>query len=156
MLPPLFLSHPQGVQYALALGPPILFGLLCGWLLGVSEPIYLLLSVLAVGGGFAAGLEHSGSGEGALRGVCGGLLFGTFILVGHEVSGLEEKSTLPEPEVLLVVLTTGFGVLLGALGGRTRGRREERTGIGSRSGEASGRAAQPSPGAADDDPVPYN
>ncbi len=68
--------------------------------------------------------EHIGGEEGALRGFTGGLLFGTFILVAHELSGSDPKADLPEPEMLLVVLTTVLGVGLGALGGRSRAKRE--------------------------------
>jgi hypothetical protein len=129
VLPPLFSSHPEGGQYALAFGPPILFGAFCGWILGVSEAVYLLLNLVAGVGGFVAGLEHVSAREGALRGLCGGLLFGTFVLVGHELSGLDAKAALPHPEVLLLILTVGLGVLLGALGGRTRARREQAAAI---------------------------
>jgi hypothetical protein len=102
---------------------PATFGLICGYLLGVSEPAYLVLSILAIGGGFFAGLEHSGAREGAIRGFTGGILFGTFILVMHQVTGKDAKADLPDPEGLLVVLTTVFGIGLGALGGRSRAKR---------------------------------
>ena len=122
--PPLFESHPAGTQLLLGLVVPIIGGVIGGVLLGVSEPLYLVYSVLAIGAGYFGGMEHVGAGQGALRGFAGGLLFGAFILAGHEVTGAEEKAELPEPEVLLVVLTTVLGVALGALGGRSRGRRE--------------------------------
>lgn len=106
------------------LGGPVLFGALCGVLLGVSESAYLIASVLSVGGGFFAGFEHAGARGGALRGVVGGTLFGSFILIGHAAHGGEAKADLPDPHVLLIVATAGFGTLLGALGGRARGRAE--------------------------------
>ena len=111
------------MQIVLGVVVPSTFGLVCGVLLGVSEPAYLVLSVLAIAGGYFAGLEHRTAAEGALRGLNGGLLFGVFILFAHEFSGSEPKLELPEPEVLLVVLTTVLGALLGALGGRSRARR---------------------------------
>ena len=43
--------------------------------------------------------------EGAARGAIGGLQFGSFILVVDALSGLEREATLPEPAILLVVLT---------------------------------------------------
>ena len=92
----------------------------------ISEPVYLIYSVLAIGAGYFGGLEHVGAEEGALRGFTGGMLFGTFILFAKEVSGSDPKAELPHPEVLLVVLTTVLGIGLGALGGRSRGRREAR------------------------------
>ena len=122
--PPLFASHPRGVQAVLALIVPTVGGIIGGILLGVNELAYLVYSVLAIGAGYFGGLEHVGGEEGAFRGFTGGVLFGTFILVAHEVGGAEAKAHLPEPEVLLVVITTVLGVLLGFLGGRSRGKRE--------------------------------
>ena len=122
--PPLFASHPRGVQLLLGLVVPMIGGAVGGVLLGVSEPVYLVYSVLAVGAGYFGGMEHVGAGEGAQRGFAGGLLFGVFILVAHKVTGAEAKAELPHPEILLVVLTIVLGVALGALGGRSRARRE--------------------------------
>jgi hypothetical protein len=98
---------------------PAAFGAVCGWLLGVDEAAYLIASVLAIGGGYFAGKEHDGAGEGAVRGFVGGLLFGGLILLVHEATGEEAKADLPEPEVLLLVITVVFGIILGALGGRS-------------------------------------
>lgn len=126
MSPPLFSSHPAGVQTLLGIVVPIIGGLVGGALLVISEPIYLVYAILAIGAGYFGGMEHIGAEEGALRGFTGGLLFGTFILFAKEVSGSEPKAHLPEPEVLLVVITTVLGIGLGALGGRARGRREAR------------------------------
>jgi hypothetical protein len=121
--PPLLSSRPAGSQIVLGVAVPAAFGLVTGIVLGVSEGGYLLLSLLGIAGGFLAGYEHRTAEEGFLRGVNGGLLFGTFILFGHAFSGADAKADLPEPELLLIVITTVFGGLLGALGGRVRGRR---------------------------------
>ena len=125
-LPPLLSSHRVGTQIVLGVVVPAVFGLITGIMLGVSEAAYLVLNVLGIGGGYFAGLEHRTVAEGALRGFNGGLLFGTFILFGHEFSGSDPKAHLPEPEILLVVITTMAGAGLGALGGRTRARRARR------------------------------
>jgi hypothetical protein len=122
-LPPLFSSHPEGTQMVLGLAVPSFFGLVTGLVLGVSKPGYLVLALLGIAGGYFAGLEHRGAGEGVVRGFAGGLLFGTFILLGHKVSGAEPKADLPHPEILLVLITTVIGAGLGALGGRSRARR---------------------------------
>jgi hypothetical protein len=127
MSPPLFANHPPPVQILLGIVVPILGGLVGGALLVVSEPVYLIYSVLAIGAGYFGGLEHVGGEEGALRGFTGGVLFGTFILVAKEVSGSDPKAQLPDPEVALVVITTVLGIGLGALGGRSRGKREARS-----------------------------
>lgn len=125
-MPPLFSSRTPGQQVVLGNVVPVVFGLITGIVLGVSEIGYIVLSLLGILGGFAAGLEHRNGEEGATRGVVGGALFGTFILFGHEFSGLEEKVHLPEPAILLVAITTVAGGLLGALGGRSRGKRIRR------------------------------
>ena len=125
--PDLLESHPPQLQLILALVVPAVFGIVAGILLGISEIAYVVVSVLAIGGGYFAGKEHIGASEGATRGFTGGILFGTFILAGHALTGLERKAHLPEPEILLVVITTVFGIGLGALGGRSREKIESRT-----------------------------
>jgi hypothetical protein len=125
------------LQVVLAGLVPALFGAVTGWMLGVNEIGYIVLSVLGIAGGYAAGLEHDGAGEGALRGVVGGALFGGFILLTHHAIDTEPEAHLPHPEILLVAITTAFGIGLGALGGRRRHRhetedpkeREERPGV---------------------------
>jgi hypothetical protein len=121
--PELFSQRSAGAQVVTGVVVPVIFGLVTGVMLGVSEAGYLLLSLLGIAGGFLAGLEHRTVEEGLLRGVTGGLLFGTFILFGHAFLGGEAKADLPHPEILLVVITTVAGGLLGALGGWVRGRR---------------------------------
>lgn len=125
-LPPLLSSRPPAAQILIGDIVPALFGIVTGIMLGVSEIAYLLLSVLGIGGGYFAGLEHRGPGEGAGRGFVGGILFGAFILAAHEASGMDAKAHLPEPHILLVVITTVFGIGLGALGGWSRERRTRR------------------------------
>ncbi len=124
--PDLLESHSPETQLILALVVPSVFGAITGIFLGVSEIVYLVLSILGIGGGYMAGKEHIGASEGATRGFTGGILFGTFILAAHAVTGLERKAHLPEPEILLVVITTVFGIVLGALGGRARQKIESR------------------------------
>jgi hypothetical protein len=127
--PPLLESHSPNLQLILAVVVPSVFGIVTGIFLGVSEAVYLLLSVLGIGGGYLAGKEHIGASEGATRGFTGGILFGTFILAAHAATGLERQAHLPEPEILLVVLTTVFGIVLGALGGRSREKSARREAV---------------------------
>jgi len=124
--PDLLESHSPETQLILTLVVPSAFGAITGIFLGVSEAIYLFLSILGIAGGYLAGKEHIGAREGALRGFTGGILFGTFILAAHALTGLERQAHLPEPEILLVVITTVFGIGLGALGGRSREKLESR------------------------------
>jgi len=102
---------------------PIVLGMVTGFFLGEVELVYLVLSLLGILGGFAAGLEHESAAEGLYRGLLGGLLFGAAIVVTHQVRDVPATAQLPEPESLLIVVTTVFGAGLGALGGRVRGRR---------------------------------
>ena len=124
--PDLLESHSPETQLIITLVLPSAFGAITGIFLGVSEAVYLVLSILGIAGGYMAGKEHIGASEGATRGFTGGILFGTFILAAHAVTGLQRKAHLPEPEILLVVITTVFGIGLGALGGRARAKIEDR------------------------------
>ena len=121
-LPPLLNEHPRSVQVLLAVILPAAYGAVTGYFLGVSEGTYLVLSILGVLGGIGAGFDHLGARAGALRGVLAGLIFGSSILIAHEIHGATAKADLPEPAILLVVLTTLLGAAFGALGGYWRER----------------------------------
>jgi hypothetical protein len=131
---PLLLEQPRSVQILLAVVLPALYGALTGYLLGVSEATYLVLSVLGVLGGIGAGFDHVGAAAGAKRGFIAGSIFGGSILIAHEIHGAEAKAVLPEPAILLVAITTILGVVFAALGGllRERSMSETRTGPASR------------------------
>ncbi len=120
--PPLLSEHPRPVQFALAVVVPAVFGAITGYFLGVSEATYLVLSLIGVLGGIGAGIDHLGPAAGAKRGLLAGSIFGGSILIAHEVHGAEAKAHLPEPAILLVVVTTVLGVAFGALGGWIRAR----------------------------------
>lgn len=121
-MPPLLSSRPPALQVVIADALPALFGVVVGLLLISSKEGYLIGSIIGIGGGFFAGLEHRTPPEGAMRGLVGGTLFGLCILAVKEISGGDPKAELPDPAALLMVLTVGFGSLLGALGGWTRAR----------------------------------
>ncbi|HEU0024134.1 MAG TPA: hypothetical protein VFQ12_05865 [Thermoleophilaceae bacterium] len=124
-LPPAFEERPVAVQLIGGLLVPMIFGVLTGFALGWSEIVYLIMvGPIGITGGFLGGIEHRGGEEGFLRGIIGGLVFGSFILLGHKIAGTEAKAELPDPQVGLVILTTVVGGVLGALGGRFRARRE--------------------------------
>lgn len=125
-LPPLLSEHPRAVQLLLAVVLPALYGAVTGYFLGVSEATYLVLSLIGVLGGVGAGLDHIGAGAGARRGLLAGSLFGAAILLAHEVRGAEAKADLPDPAILLVVITTVLAVGFAALGGWLRRRMVER------------------------------
>jgi hypothetical protein len=124
-LPPLLVERPFGLQVVIAIVVPALFGLVTGFALSWNEVAYLLLAVpIGLFGGFVAGIDHRGWEEGLLRGVIGGLLFGSFILIGLEIANTEPKAEIGDPQSGLVFVTTFFGALMGALGGRFRMRKE--------------------------------
>ena len=114
----------HGAELALVVVVPVIYGAITGILLGESEAAYTVLALLGILGGFVAGLEHEGALEGFYRGLLGGLLFGTSILVANGVADQAPKAHLPDPEVLLIVITGAFGAVLGALGGWFRMRRK--------------------------------
>lgn len=117
-------SH--GAEMALVIVVPIIFGAITGYFLGESEAVYTVLALLGILGGLVAGMEHEGALEGFYRGILGGLLFGTAILATNGLLDEEPKAHLPDPEVMLIVITGGFGALLGALGGWFRLRRDRK------------------------------
>ena len=68
-----------------------------------------MVGPIALLGGFLGGIEHRGAEDGFIRGLVGGLVFGSFILLGHKIAGTEAKAELTEPQVVLVILTTVVG-----------------------------------------------
>jgi ABC-type antimicrobial peptide transport system permease subunit len=119
---PLLSERPAGEQIFIVLVLPSLFGAICGVLLGISAGVYTVLTLLGILGGIGAGYDHPTPREGALRGVAGGALFGTFILLAHAITGEDAKAKLPEPHIVLPIATTLIAVVLGAIGGAIRAR----------------------------------
>jgi len=124
-LPPAFEDRPFWLQLVGLVVVPMIFGILSGFALGWSEVLYLIMvGPIALIGGFLGGIEHRGFEDGFVRGLLGGLVYGSFILLGHKIAGTDPKADLPDPQVGLVILTTVVGGILGGLGGRFRARRE--------------------------------
>lgn len=124
-MPTLLRTRPVPLQVLFAGLVPAAFGAICGYLLGVDRTAYIVLSLLAIAGGYVAGQEHDGAGEGAIRGVIGGAIFGSAILLVHEATGKSAKADIPDPQIILVGITTVAGMILGALGGRRRANASE-------------------------------
>jgi 4-hydroxybenzoate polyprenyltransferase len=123
---PLLSARTSSQRVVIAVIIPAVYGLITGLMLGISAGVYLLLSLLGILGGLAAGYDHSDANEGALRGICGGMLFGTFILLGGTLIGKEAKASIPDPQWTLPVITTVLGAIFGAIGASLRGRYERR------------------------------
>lgn len=98
---------------------PVLFGAVCGVVLGWSAAAYWVLQLVAALGGVAAGFEHRGARAGAVRGVVGGLLFGAGVLLGHAVAGTDATIDSAAP-AFLPVITAVLGSAFGAAGGARR------------------------------------
>lgn len=126
---PLFRDRPRSVQVILGLVTPTAFGALAGVFLGISAGVYWVIGLIAFVGGIHAGFEHADARDGARRGLVGGTLYGTGLLLAHAIAGTDAKVSLPDFEPILVVFTAIIGVLLGALGGRIRGSAMQRRGV---------------------------
>jgi hypothetical protein len=120
---PFFATRPPLAQLVGALIVPALFGAVCGVLLGSSATAYWALQGVGAAGGLLAGLEHPTAAEGADRGVLGGLVFGSFLLLAHAIDGREAQASLGEWPGVLIVFTAIAGGLLGAAGGALRAGR---------------------------------
>jgi hypothetical protein len=124
-LPPAFEDRSPAQQIIGAVVVTIVFGIVTGFALGWNEIVYyVLVGPIALTGGFLGGMEHRGVDEGVLRGAMGGLVYGSFILLGLEILNEEPKAHLGDPQAGLVVVTTLVGAILGALGAAYRVRRE--------------------------------
>ncbi len=121
-LAPLLSDHPRWLQFTLAFVVPALYGALTGYFLGVNETVYLILSIIGIVGAVGAGFDHRGAGAGAARGIIAGSVFGAAILIAHEIHGAEAEAHLPEPAIVLVVITTVLAIAFAALGGWLRER----------------------------------
>jgi hypothetical protein len=93
---PLFSERSKPLQALTGGVVPAVFGAVTGLVLGVSATGYWVLNLLALIGGVLAGLEHEDGWKGADRGLAGGALFGTFLLLAHVASGADAKVTLPD------------------------------------------------------------
>ena len=110
-----------------AIGAPVGWGIVCGLLLAVSAPIYLIATLVGVLGGISGGTQHATLREALIRAAVGGTLFGLAILLGYEIGGGEDaKVKLPEPAILLVAFTLIPAFPLHWLGWRLRGSRDGR------------------------------
>jgi hypothetical protein len=124
-LPPAFEDRRPVEQIIGAVVITMIFGLITGFALGWNEIVYyVLVGPVALAGGFLGGMEHRGADEGLVRGALGGLVFGSFVLLGLEILNEEPEAHLGDPQAGLVFVTTIVGAIVGALGGAYRARHE--------------------------------
>ena len=127
--PVLLRDRPRPVQILLGGVIPAAIGALNGVLIGVSSVAYWIVAVLAGVGAFVAGFEHRDGWGGADRGLVGGAIYGTSLLIVHALLGTHAKVSLGSFPPFLVVITAIFGMFLGAAGGRIARLQRERAGI---------------------------
>jgi hypothetical protein len=126
----LFRDRPRPVQIVVGGVIPAVLGATAGVLVGVSTGGYWGLAVVVTIGGFLAGFEHQDGWGGADRGLVGGAIYGTSLLIAHTIAGTHAKVSLGSFPPFLAVVTAIIGMLLGALGGRlARAQRERREGV---------------------------
>jgi ABC-type branched-subunit amino acid transport system permease subunit len=125
--PVLFRDRPRPVQIVLGGVVPAVFGAIAGILIGASTGAYWAIAALVTIGGVIAGFEHLDGWGGADRGLVGGGVYGTSLLITHAIVGTHAKVSLGSFPPLFAVVTAIVGMLLGALGGRiARAQRERR------------------------------
>ncbi len=128
-LPVLFRDRSRPMQIILGGVIPAAVGALQGVLVGSSSVAYWVVAAVAGIGAFLAGFEHRDGWGGADRGMVGGAIYGTSLLLVHALVGTHAKVSLGSSPPLLVVVTAIFGILLGALGGRIARAIREHQGI---------------------------
>ena len=124
--PTLLRDRPRAAQILLAGLLPLLSGALAGVLVGVSSGAYWGWGAVAAVGGFLSGFEHQDGWGGADRGLVGGAIYGTALLVAHAIAGTHAKVSLGSFPPLLAVITAIVGMFLAAAGGRVARLRRER------------------------------
>jgi hypothetical protein len=124
--PEYLLDRPLALRIVLVVIVPGIFGAICGYFLGHSKTVYIVLQVVAAVGGYIGGWEHRSGREGAIRGFLGGAFFGGGILLIHELTGDKPTVKLPEPAIVLMAFTAGIGAILAAFGAGARATREEK------------------------------
>jgi hypothetical protein len=113
-----FASRSEGQKVIIGAVIPALVGGLAGFLVGASAAGYWVVAVLAGVGAFLGGFEHDGGWDAADRGFFGGVIYGTSLLLVHELIHNQAKVSLGSHPPFLVVVTALAGTLLSALGGR--------------------------------------
>lgn len=96
---------------------PMLIGGLAGVLVGVSAGAYWAVAALAAVGAFLSGFEHIDGWEAADRGFISGLIYGTSLLLAHEIADTAARVPLGSIPALVAVVTAIAGALLCAAGG---------------------------------------
>jgi hypothetical protein len=113
-----FAERSEGQKVIIGAVIPALVGALAGFLVGASAAGYWVVAILAGVGAFLGGFEHDGGWDAADRGFFGGVIYGTTLLLVHELIHNHAQVSLGSFPPLLVVVTALAGTLLSAGGGR--------------------------------------
>lgn len=142
--PVLFRDRPRSHQIVFGGVIPAIAGAIAGVLVGVSPGAYwgygAFVAIATVVGGF----EHLDGWGGADRGLVGGAIYGTALLVTHAIVGTTATVSLGSFPPFLAVVTAIIGMLLSALGGRLGRPHRERSAASTGAEGAGGvRSSQP-------------
>jgi hypothetical protein len=113
-----FADRSEGQKVVIGAVVPALVGALAGFLVGASAAGYWIVALLAAVGAFLSGFEHPDGWDAADRGFFGGVIYGTMLLLVHELIHNHAKVSLGSFPPFLVVVTALAGTLLAAAGGR--------------------------------------
>lgn len=121
-----FADRSEGQKVIIGAVIPALVGALAGFLVGASAAGYWVVAVLAGVGAFLSGFEHPDGWDAADRGFFGGVIYGTTLLLVHELIHNHARVSLGSFPPFLVVVTALAGTLLAAAGGRINRSRATR------------------------------
>ncbi|MHB8533247.1 MAG: hypothetical protein ACYDC2_11060 [Solirubrobacteraceae bacterium] len=127
--PVLFRDRPRPFQIIVGGVVPAAFGVLAGIFVGTTTTGYWIVAGVVTVGGFLSGFEHRDGWGGADRGLTGGAIYGTSLLIAHAIAGTHAKVSLGSFPPFLAVVTAIVGMLIAALGGYVARRQRERAGI---------------------------
>ena len=127
-LPPAFEERPFALQLVGLVVVPVIFGLLTGFALGWSEVVYLIMVGPIALHRRVPGRHRAPRRRGRRSSAAwsAGSCSAASSCSATRSPAPRPKAELPDPQVVLVILTTVVGGILGGLGGRFRARRETR------------------------------
>jgi hypothetical protein len=118
-----FAELPRAIQIQLAAIGPLLFGLVCGFVLELNAAAYWAASALGTAGGLVGGAEHTAVRPAALRGTVAGTCFGLGIVIANAASDRPALAPVPSPIGLLILITATAGGGLASAGALLASRR---------------------------------
>ena len=118
-----FEDRPVRLQALAVIAGPVVLGTAAGIAVAGSATVYWVLQAVALLGGLLGGMEHRSVSTAADRGLLGGLVFGSSLLLAHAIDGRAAAVSLGSMPGFLVVITGVFGAALASAGALARRRR---------------------------------